>query len=158
MNQEEKKQFTLRIVNANKSQLIVVLYDILFVYLKDVRNAYEKQDKECFQKDIKRAKACVLELIKALNLRYEVAVRLLELYDYITHKLRVMEARYQIKDLNEVETILKELYEAFLEMEKKDASEPLMENVQNVYAGLTYGKTKLTENYGNTNENRGFFV
>lgn len=158
MNQEEKKQFTLRIAQANKSQLIVILYEILFVYLKDVRIAFEQQNREHFRRDMKRSKACVLELIKSLNLNYEVAVRLLELYDYVTHKLRIMEARFQITELTEVEHILHELYESFVEMEKQDTSEPLMDHVQNVYAGLTYGKNNLTENLGNTYENRGFFV
>ena len=48
---------------------------------------------------------------------------------------------------------------AFEEVAKQDTSEPLMENTQQVYAGLTYGKGSLNEVLMSRDEyNRGYRV
>ena len=51
-------------------------------------------------------------------------------------------------------TSLRNTYEL---VSKKDTSPAVMGNVQNVYAGLTYGRDQLNENLENT-DNRGFLV
>ena len=55
--------------------------------------------------------------------------------------------------------MIKGLKESFEEVAKQDGSGPVMENTQQVYAGLTYGRDSLSEvtMYGNM-ANRGFRV
>ncbi len=64
------------------------------------------------------------------------------------------------KDISETERIigmLKKLQAAFAEVGKEDDSGPMMENTQQVYAGLTYSKSSLNEDMY-SNGNRGFTV
>ena len=48
--------------------------------------------------------------------------------------------------------------EGFAEAAKKDTSAPLMRNTQQVYAGITYGKNDINENYTESDNKRGFLV
>ena len=59
--------------------------------------------------------------------------------------------------IEEAEKILKRLYAAFCEAAKSDTSGPLMTNTQQVYAGITYGRSNLNESYIEDGH-RGFFV
>ena len=52
---------------------------------------------------------------------------------------------------------MKKLRESFEIAAGQDKSAPLMGNAQKVYAGMTYGRTDLTENFMN-DENRGFLA
>ena len=61
-------------------------------------------------------------------------------------------------ELEDVLAVLKDLYEAFMEASKQDHSLPLMQNTQQVYAGMTYGKNDLTETFQVPETSRGFFA
>jgi flagellar protein FliS len=39
-----------------------------------------------------------------------------------------------------------------------DVSAPIMENVQSIFAGLTYGKGNLVENLADQGSNRGYYI
>jgi flagellar protein FliS len=62
------------------------------------------------------------------------------------------------KDVNleSCERVVRGLMSSFQEVAKQDDSGPVMENTQQVYAGLTYGKGSLNEVALNTD--RGFRV
>lgn len=54
---------------------------------------------------------------------------------------------------------MESLHSAFEEVAKQDTSGAVMQNTQQVYAGLTYGKGKLNEVFMNGNErSRGFMA
>jgi flagellar protein FliS len=56
-----------------------------------------------------------------------------------------------------VELVIEKLRVGFEGIKNQDMSGPVMQNVQQVYAGLTYGKGKLNETYLNAQDyNRGF--
>ena len=42
MKKEKKQEFTLRITRANKTQMVVILYDMVLTYLEDAIEAFEK--------------------------------------------------------------------------------------------------------------------
>jgi flagellar protein FliS len=54
--------------------------------------------------------------------------------------------------------MIKKLRDAYHELSLTDKSQPLMENTQDVYVGLTYNKTDINETLINPNESRGFTV
>lgn len=59
MTRERKQEFTLKITQANKSQLIVILYEMLLAYMEEARQAGESNDGEGFRKGIKDRKSVV---------------------------------------------------------------------------------------------------
>lgn len=56
--------------------------------------------------------------------------------------------------VDEADVIMKKLRNSFETAAADDKSAPLMDNAQKVYAGMTYGKGRLTESFIN-DDNRG---
>ena len=65
---------------------------------------------------------------------------------------------YKTDNLNVVKMIFTKLHDAYQTVSKKDDSAPLMDNIQTVYAGITYGRTDVNESFMDNNERRGFFA
>lgn len=155
MTDEAKKIFTKRITQANKSELIVILYEMYLTYLEDAFLAQEK--KEDIRLSIRKARGCLNELMNSLDFDYDIAYQLLQLYVFVNKEMAKAEVHANIEPLKECKKIMKELKLAYQEVSKQDHSAPVMENTQTVYAGLTYGKGKLTESLADQG-NRGFFA
>ena len=158
MTDDLKQRFTLRITQANKTELVVILYEMTMVYVKDAKEALLIDDVEKFRKEIKRARRCVDELISSLHITYPIARHVMQLYLYVNRELAKADVRCTREPLEHVLLVIQNLYDAYIEISKQDTSEPIMTNTQSVYAGLTYGKNNLNENLMDNTTNRGFLV
>ena len=155
MTDEARKDFTMRITQANKSGLVVILYEMYLTYLEDAINAAD--DRQKFRQSIRKARGCINELMNSLDFEYELAYNLLQLYVYVNKEMAAADVRGIVKPLEICRKIMKGLLEAYREVSSQDTSGPIMENTQTVYAGLTYGKGKLTESMAHQG-NRGFLA
>ena len=158
MKKEKKQEFTLRITGANKTQLVVILYDMILTYLEDSLEAFEKADYECFRWNIERAKDCIDELLNSLHMRYEIAGVLKGLYFFYKRELTSAGIQRNKEKIVSVMKMIQELKESYEQIAVQDTSAPIMENAQMVYAGLTYGKDSLNVNLSDQGTNRGFCV
>ncbi len=156
MTKELKQQYTLKITQANKSQLVVILYEMFLIYIDEAGQAHEKKDREGFKEGIRKARGCLNELMASLHLEYEPAMNLLQLYVYAGKELAKADVRNSMEELLHIKAIIEKLYKAYKEISKQDKSGPVMANTQTVYAGLTYGKNTLTESLSGQGSNRGF--
>lgn len=158
MTKEMKQEFTLRITNANKSETIVILCDMLLAYTEDAKNAFTgSEGKAAFGEAIRKARACLSELINSLNRNYEIAGHIYELYRYTERQLIAAQVKQSIEPLSEVGKVISRLNESYREVARMDSSPALMGNTETVYAGMTYGRNQITES-SNAPSNRGFFV
>lgn len=158
MTKEKKQEFTLRITKANKSQMIVILYDMILQYLQDAISDYEKGKLKEYQKNVGYAKNCIDELLNSLNFQYEIANVLRGLYYFYKRELSTAAIQQKQELLPPVIKMIEELRKSFEQTAKEDQSAPIMENTQTVYAGLTYGKDSLNLNLSDQGSNRGFRV
>lgn len=158
MKQEQIKDFTRRISQCNKGSMIVIIYDIVFTYIEDAKQSYAAGDHEGFKNALRKAQRAVDELIHALNFQYEVSKNLYSLYVFSKETMAKAIVKNSTDELEDVLAVLKDLYEAFMEASKQDHSLPLMQNTQQVYAGMTYGKNDLTETFQVPETSRGFFA
>lgn len=158
MNREKKQEFTARITNANRSELVVILYDMILTYLEDGKAFLKDGKQENFCEEIKRAQECVKELISALDKQYEISSQLARLYLYVNRTLTRVMVKPEEELIVSAENVIKGLRESFREIAKQDDSPILMGNAQEIYAGLTYGKNSLNENISDEGSSRGFFV
>lgn len=158
MKQEQIKDFTRRISQCNKGSMIVIIYDIVFAYIEDAKQSYAAGDNEGFKNALRKAQRAVDELIHALNFQYEVSKNLYSLYVFSKETMAKAIVKNSTDELEDVLAVLKDLYEAFMEASKQDHSLPLMQNTQQVYAGMTYGKNDLTETFQVPETSRGFFA
>lgn len=158
MTIEQKKEFTLRISQANKTELLVILYEMALCYLDEADDAFLTRDRQSFTEAIRRVRGCIQELIYSLHIEYELANNLLSIYMYVYRQLNAAETRYDKKHLEPVKAVLQGLLDAYQKLAEQDDSEAVMEHTQTVFSGLTYGKNQLPENMVEQSENRGFLV
>lgn len=158
MKDELKKEFTRRIAQATPVSMITILYDMTLVYLEDAEAAFAVNRKKEFVQEIHRAQDCLMELLNSLDIKYEPATALRELYLYMHRELAAAILTFSEKSLLQPKSILTRLRDAYLELEKTGSFEPVMDNTQQIYAGLTYGKNSLVESLAQPVNNRGYLV
>ena len=157
MTAELKQEYTLRITQANKTQLITILYEMVLLYIGEAEDALEADNKTEFKSAVRKIHGCMDELTASLNMNYELAQNLLQLYRYVNKELVKASSHYEKENLEHVRLVIDQLHKAYEQIQDQDTSGPVMGNTQTVYAGLTYGRNNLTENIADS-ANRGFCV
>jgi len=120
---------------------------------EEIKNDYYND----FHFAIGHTQGCLSELCNSLNYEYEPAPTLRRLYRYCFRKLAESEAKADTSPLDEVVKVIKPLRDAYDKISSENTGGPVMGNSQEVYAGLTYGRSTLNESYAE-NSNRGFFA
>ena len=156
MTPSRKQEYTRRITQANKTQLITILYDMILDYLAEALTGQGQTDKDAFDSLIGAADACIDELITSLDLNYELARNLYGLYLFEKKELLHSRIRGERSGLEHAASVFTALRDAYRVLEKEDTTAPVMVNVETVYAGMTYGRGSLTENVSSDYTNRGF--
>ena len=90
MTKSEINAYTMRVAQASKSELIVIMYEMAVKYIDDGTEALQAGNVQEFRVNIKRAKAVVNELASVLDLRFSVSSNLLALYTYTFWNLPVV--------------------------------------------------------------------
>lgn len=164
MDNEKKQMYTARITQANGSELVVITYEIIeecireaSQYLESRKRKERETTKAVFEQEIERARKLLNEMMGSLDFRYEISFELLNLYRYADKELAKALFQQETEPLEHAARVLAILKEGFQEVSKQDNTQPVMENTQKLYAGLTYGKHSLNEVFVNVNEtSRGF--
>ena len=153
-----KKDFTRRLSQCNRGEMIVIIYDIFFAYIEDAEIALKSGNRENLKIGIRHAQSTLDELIRALDFSYELSSNLYSLYTFCKIELSKTLYRNNGDGLSEAKKIMGRLHGAFIRAAGQDQSRPLMQNAQQIYAGITYGRAVLNECFAQTNTQRGFFV
>ena len=157
MTKEQKQEYTLRITRANRSRLIVIVYELALSYLDTAIKAFDDDDQEIFKNNASYAGKCVGDLLEALDFNYEPSYPLMRIYVFISKEISLAPIKKDKEGLVVARRLLAKLKKSFDDIAKEDDSAPLMSNTQEVYAGLTYGKGSLNESVESAS-NRGFCV
>lgn len=158
MIDELKKEFTRKITQANSTELIVILYDMILVYIKEATVFGEKNSKEEYLRSLQKIRNCIGELMDSLNLDYEVARDLYSLYVYFIKELVKAETKEDgVTHLDRIRPMIESLRNAYDRIAVENKTGPVMKNTQTVYAGLTYGRNDVNINLEQLS-NRGFRI
>jgi flagellar protein FliS len=158
MQKELIGDFTRRLSQCNKGEMIVIIYDIYFAHAQDAKEALATADHPAYKEAVHKAQRTLNALIGALDFSYPIANNLYALYLYARNALARALYENRVDGIMDAERVMKRLYSSFVEAAKQDTSAPLMSNTQQVYAGMTYGRSTLNENLAQTDYNRGFLV
>lgn len=159
MEKEKMQEFTFRVTQASRSELIVIMYDIILADTESARKALEQGDVSAYEHELKHAGRFLNELMGALDYQYEISYELLSLYSYINKTMIRARMRREVQLLDVTDAMIGKLREAFREVSAQDTSGPVMRNTEQVYAGLTYGRNSLKESLYDPNAaNRGFMA
>ncbi len=158
MTKEMKQIYTERITSANRSELIVVLYDIYAEYLSDALKALNSDDLETFRSSVRKAEEVLVHLKSDLDFTYEISKELYAIYDYCHRLLSESLYKKDQKILLEAKKLMNNLKGAFEDIAKADTSKPIMQNAEKVVYGMTYGRSDVNSTLLKTGGSRGFYV
>lgn len=158
MTKEEIQDFTVRVTSANKTEMIVILYDIALTYIKDAVSCLDRENKPQFRIEIGRVRNAIKELMDSVDTSLDLGMRLLQLYIFCSGELTKGYIDYDKDPLYHVMSILKKLRDAYNEKTKLDTSGPVMKNVETVYEGFTYNKSSRMQSVTVADANRGILA
>ena len=159
MTKEALQGYTARITQASRSDLIVIIYELIISNTKEAIKAYDSNDLLTFDKELKQGQTFLRELMVALDYSYQISFDLLNLYIFVNKQFITAIIRKKPDTLDNAISILEKLLVGFEGVSKEDTSGPMMHNTQQLYAGLTYGKGTLNETYIDPDDrNRGYII
>ena len=139
MDKEKIREYTARVAQANRTELVVIIYELIIDAVKEGEMCYNEGDPEAGAEKIKKAQLYLQELKGSLDFQYELSGQLYRLYRYANEQLIATTVRQKPVNLDAVCQMMQQLMESFAEIAKQDTSKAVMQNGQQVYAGLTYG-------------------
>ena len=141
-----KSDYVRRIVNASPTQLVVITYEIALDYISEAKRYLEEGDDKEFRNNLSLAHEFVQQLTSNLDMSYDISWELMSIYLYTGKLLSQSGASNETIHLDNASEILNNLLTSWHELEKLDGIEsPALENAQQVFAGLTYGRDGLDE-------------
>lgn len=159
MTKERIQEYTRRITNASSTELVVIMYDIVLTDVALAIKALEKDDKNEFHAELKDANRFMTELMGSLDFGVSVSYNLMSLYMYVHKTIAKADAGCKAELLESVSDVVGKLKDAFEQLSEKDKNGPMISNAQQVYAGLTYGRSSLNEMIVDAGEaKRGYYA
>lgn len=157
MEKEKLQVYTARITQANKSELVVITYELILDSMRQAKEAFLQNDIQTYENELKRVQKLMNELMGGLNYQYIISYDLIQLYLYVNKRVITALMKRKPDTLDSAQKVMERLLIGFEGVAKEDHSSSLMENSQQLYAGLTYGKGTLNETLVNPNEySRGY--
>lgn len=145
MEKGRLQEFTFRVTQASRTELIVIMYDVVLSDTKEARRVLAEGDIAAYERELKHAGRFLNELMGALDYQYEISYELLSLYSFVNKSLIRACVSRDVSLLDAADRVICGLRESFREVSRQDTEGPVMRNTEQVYAGLTYGKGSLNE-------------
>lgn len=139
MTKEQINEFSMRINQSNRTQIVVITYEIIINYLDTAKESFDNDDIDNFVFNVRKARQFLNQLSSVLDFKYGIAKELMSIYMFANECLVSSEVKRTDVNLSTVISILSKLKYAFEEVSKQDTSKPLMGS-EKVYEGLTYGR------------------
>ena len=157
MEKERLQEYAARVTQANRSELVVIIYEATIASIEEGKKYLSAGEIEPARKEIARARGMITELMGSLDLKYEISYYLRQLYIYAYQELCRGIANRCPEQFDHASRIFEKILPSFQEVAKQDDSEAVMKNVQTIYAGLTYGRGTLNETIATgIDPNRGY--
>lgn len=149
------EDYVARIANATQLQLVIINYEIIMDYLNAAKNSTDNKADIDFNLD--KARQFLNELRVSLDMEYTVSKYLMSLYLYVDQQIAYCQFNYNTNHIDESVKVLSNLLEGWKTIENDEEDKtPLMENTEQLYAGLTYGKDGNLNEYVDLKADRGF--
>lgn len=151
----KKEDYALRISNASRLQLVIINFELIIDYLNEAKE--NRENEKVFSFNIQKSRDFLREMKLSLNMEYDISYKFLALYNYIERLIARFLFSKSDKTADEALELLNGLLNSWKQV-KEDDSSPVMQNTQQMYAGLTYGRGGKLNEYVDIQVNRGFKV
>lgn len=138
------------VANASPGELLCMTYKL---FLEHIQQAIAV-DGKARQEHVDIGLEIIKQLTGDINFEVELGVQLFNLYVYMQKLL--INHKYDEEYLTEAHRLMNIISEGYMKItQEEDKRVRVMQNTENIYAGMTYGKGVLNEMVL-TNINRGF--
>ncbi len=103
------------VMHASPEKLLIMMYDGIIRFIEAAKESLRKKDIKGSHKNILRAQDLVTELNMSLDMEHEVSMGLSRIYDFLHSRLVDANIKKDIAILEEIEPIVKEMKETWLE-------------------------------------------
>lgn len=158
MTKEQIQNFTFRISNANRTDMMAILYDMGIEYLTGALVALKESKFKDFSDEIYRFRGVNRELMDSVNNETQIGRNFLSIYVFMGKMVTEALINREGEPLERVIGMLTKMSETYRELGKKDPTGPVMEHAETVYSGFTYNRNRVTDNVSNADVNRGFLA
>jgi len=93
---------------ASPGELTLMLYNGCIKFIKQARQALVDKHMEEKHTNLLKAQDIIRELMVTLNMDYEISHQMMQLYDFMLHRLMEANTKNDIEILNEVEGLVVE--------------------------------------------------
>ncbi len=146
MTDEQKKEFSLRISQSNRTEVVVISYEIILNYIESARECFRVGQMDEMIANLKNAKSFINNLASSLDLKYEISYDLINLYRYSNKIILSCIIKKSVDGLATVENIIGSLKDSFSQIAIQDTRGSAIFGSSKVIAGLTYGNnSRLNE-------------
>ena len=140
MTQDRIAYYTSRFTSESMTGIICAMYELCIEYIEE---ADTSGSVNC--ESARRASKVLSHFKDVLDFSYEISGNLFALYDFCERQIAKAMYTNDPQYLLVAKHIIEELKEAFYEVNKQDTSGSAMKNSQQITAGVTYGRSDLTE-------------
>jgi flagellar protein FliS len=150
------EDYTAKISTATPLGLVIINYELMIHNLHLAKENLEEGEHSDFETHAKKAQAYLMVLMGSLDRTFAISGELLRLYFYVNKLLIQSQFKRDPNLICEACDITGSLLDSWrvLARVESPATKPVMENVEQLVAGLTYKDGRLCE-YVLGSENRG---
>ena len=120
MEKERLQEYAARVTQANRSELVVIIYEATLASIEEGKNYLKQGEIEAARHEIERARSMITELMGSLDLQYEISHYLRQLYVFAYRELCQGIANRDPEQLNHATDIFEALLPSFKEVAKQD--------------------------------------
>ena len=73
MEKERLQEYAARVTQANRSELVVIIYEATLASIEEGKNYLKQGEIEAARHEIERARSMITELMGSLDLQYEIS-------------------------------------------------------------------------------------
>lgn len=145
MKKEKQKALSTRVVQAGRVELLTIVYEMLQEELQEAIENYHNKQIDSFEHSMENAQKILHELMGSLDYSYRISYRLMSIYRFINRVIAKDKAGRKLDEIPECIAMIGQLRDAYEKNARELTEQPIMKNVEKVYAGLTYGRDSLSE-------------
>ena len=87
MEKERLQEYAARVTQANRSELVVIIYEATLASIEEGKKYLKQGEIEAARHEIERARSMIAELMASLDLQYEISHYLRQLYVFAYREL-----------------------------------------------------------------------
>ncbi len=149
------EDYVARIANATPLQLVIISYELIIKYIEDASDCIDNE--KMFEFNLNKSKDFLDDLKNSLDMSLEISRNLMSLYNYVGQQISYYRFSKKSEHAEEAKKVINELLDGWRTIENQEEDKtPLMENTQQLYAGLTYDRSGKLSEYVETDAKRGF--